>query len=105
VAKSKLSHRIRHRDYFITRSSKCEPWTAEGVMSFHFCVNDVLHLGSSALGEYNGGCKDDTGNNVNLLFGVDEATGGSLLDGFEWVSAISEIITSSNALYNIIGVK
>jgi hypothetical protein len=99
VANSKLLHRIRYRDYFVMRSSKCEPWTADGVMSFHFCVDAVLNLGASALGECNGKSNDGAVNNDNLLFAVDEATGGSLLDGFEWVSAITEIITSSNALY------
>ena len=95
--KCELSHRTRYWTYLITRSTICRPWTSEGIMSFHFRVQDTILLGSSTL---NNRSADNSGScqKVNLLFSVDEGTGGALADGFEWVSAISQNAASFKSL-------
>lgn len=93
-----LTSRTRYLDYFIPWSSTCQPWISEEVMSFHFCIDNILLLGSSALNH----CATDgrgTNEKFNLLFAVDEGTGGALVDGFEWVSSVSRLIASSKSLY------
>jgi hypothetical protein len=81
----------------ITRSSFCQPWTSDGVMSFHFCLDNVILLGSSTLNCSTKG--DDVVQKVNLLIAVDEEAGGALADGFEWVCVISGLISSLKSLY------
>lgn len=99
-----LLHRPRYVDYFITRSSAIKPLTAEGIMSCHFSLDNVILLGESAIGPSTRESKGTT-EIAKLIFAVDEHTGGSLPDGFEWISAISRMITSFQALHETLYAK
>ena len=70
-------------------------------MSFHFRVDGITLLASSALDKCNTEA-NSVGKNVNLLFAVDETTGGALADGFEWVSAISKFSSYSQSLHECV---
>jgi hypothetical protein len=102
-----LSHRTRYWDYFICQSTTCQPHTRDGVMTFHFCVDNIRILGASSLksryGADNASSTDSQANHnskkTNLLFAVDEGTGGTLADGFEWVCTLLEVINTSKTLY------
>lgn len=94
-----LYHRRRYMDYFITGSSICQPWSSEGVITFHFSIDGVLLLGSSAIGK-SANQNNHRSQKNELLFAVDELSGGSLPDGFEWMSAISNIISSSKTMHD-----
>ena len=98
-----FSHRPRYWDYFIYQSTVCQPCTPEGVMSFHFMLDDIRLLGASSLDQSTTAKFDseamNTNKKVKLLFAVDEATGSTLSDGFEWVCALSELISISKSLH------
>ena len=70
-------------------------------MTFHFRVDNIILLGSSTLNNDSNDNKA-TGQKVNLLFSVDEGTGGALADGFEWVSSISQNAASFKLLFETI---
>ena len=69
-------------------------------MSFHFRVDGITLLGSSALDH----CTNESRSvrKDKLIFGVDETTGGTLADGFEWVSAISKFVSYSQSLHECV---
>ena len=94
-----LPTRVRYLDFIIGAKTKCHPYMPNGSSSFHFCLEAVQFLGASLL------CqsleKDHDANEVDepiantslkdmtLSFSVDEKAGGALVDGFEWVTALS----------------
>lgn len=70
-------------------------------MSFHFRVDGITLLGSSALDH----CTNESrrvSRKDKLIFAVDETTGGTLADGFEWVSAISKFVSYSQSLHECV---
>ncbi len=90
-----LVPRVRYFDFFVGPTTTCQPWVRNGATSFHFRLADLHLLGSSS-SLYQCFADDNASNldtrrieSVDLLFGVDEETGGDFADGFEWVNCVS----------------
>mmetsp|Transcript_14588 Transcript_14588/g.31739 ORF Transcript_14588/g.31739 Transcript_14588/m.31739 type:complete len:712 (+) Transcript_14588:46-2181(+) len=110
LSQQPLTPRTRYLDLFIGLETKCQPCVPEGTSSFHFRLNCISLLGASSLSQSfdnndNGNhCKCQTSLNntsVDLLFGVDEGTGGDFMDGFDWVNTLSGASTASSLPENI----
>eukprot|EP00970_Alexandrium_tamarense_P002817 scaffold391_cov189-Alexandrium_tamarense.AAC.8 len=97
-----LVHRTRYWDYFIQPDTSCNAWTPNGANSFHFRLNKVILLGSSSLKPGEEESVNHQTSTVDLLFGVDGVTGGTIMDGFEWVCALSGAASSYSELYTLL---
>ena len=87
-----LPSRVRYYDFFITKRTKCQPCIPEGASSqlFHFQLYNIHFLGASTI------CQSKTiitphENGVDLLFSIDEGSGGDFIDGFDWVNEFSSL--------------
>ncbi|KAL9190476.1 hypothetical protein ACHAXT_007687 [Thalassiosira profunda] len=94
--KEAVAHRRRHRDFWIGPQTQCTPCMPEGTSAFHFRLEGIRLLGASTLGgrHYING----SGTSMDLLLSVDEGTGGSFIDGYEWVTALSGAASEAASL-------
>ena len=89
-----LVPRARYYDFFVGPKTTCQPWIRNGVTSFHFRLACLHFLGKSSLlpSSFDGNSSNHESHNidgVDLLFSIDEGTGGDFADGFEWVNCAS----------------
>ena len=98
-----LSYRTRYFDLFVTTQTKCQPCIPDGNSTFQFELIGAQLLGASSLSSCDQSPPDTTFNNnkVDLLFSIDEGTGGDFMDGFEWVNAFTGAANANSLLDNI----
>lgn len=92
-----LVPRARYFDFLIDPETTCQPWVRNGVTSFHFRLHNLHFLGASSLqqlpsDDHDSNIESHSFERVELLFCVDDETGGDFADGFEWVNCASILV-------------